>query len=89
MSCPTQLLEDATHLRLAAAASVSLGIVEEVAAAVEGGLHALGSQVVAELIVEGDPASEGEQRNLQAAAAESAVLHLGSHGGQRTRDVSQ
>ena len=86
---PAELLHHATHDRLALAAGVGLGVVEEVAAGVVRGLHALERGVVLQLVVEGDPRPERQHRHLEAAAAEPAVLHLllqfvarGGHAGE-------
>ena len=74
-SWPAELGDDAAHDRLALAAGVGLGVVEEVAAGVVGRLHALHRQVVLHLGVERHPRAERQHRQLEPGAPEPAVLH--------------
>ena len=74
---PGEFAQHLAHDRLALAAGVRLGVVEEVAARVAGGSHALEGELVVELGVEGDPAAERQHAHLQPGVAEPAVFHVG------------
>ena len=52
---PAHLLEDVAHDDLGAARRIGLGVVEEIDAAVVGGLHQVGRDFVRNLLPEGDP----------------------------------
>ena len=72
---PAELGQRLTHDLLALASGVGLCVVEEVAAGVVGGLHALECHAGVELSVERDPAAEAEHAHLHPGVAEPAVFH--------------
>ena len=74
---PLQLAQRLAHQRLAAAAGVDLGVVEEVDAGVVGGGHHLARRRSVDLVVVGHPGPEGENADTQAGTAETTVLHGG------------
>jgi len=85
---PVELLEGIAHLNLALTVGVDLGGVEEVDAVVPGGLHALLDNVAVLGATIGEPATEGEDRDLETAGAKVAELHVlgvedASDGGSR------
>ncbi len=84
---PAEPAQRLAHDRLATAAGVRLGVVEEVAPSVVGGLHALHRGVDGDLGVERHPRPERQHRHLDASPAQPAVLHVGllSHDRRSSR----
>lgn len=74
---PVELLEGVSHFDLTGAVGVDLGSVEEVDSVVPCGLHALLDNVAVLGAAVGEPAAEGEDRDLQTAWAEVAELLVG------------
>jgi hypothetical protein len=73
---PVELLERSAHLDLTTAIGVDLGSVEEVDAVVPGSLHALLDNVAVLSATVGEPATEGEDRDLETAGTKVAELHV-------------
>jgi hypothetical protein len=73
---PVELLERLTHLDLALAVGVDLGGVEEVDTVVPGSLHALLDNVAVLGAAVGEPSSEREDGDLEAAGSQVAELHV-------------
>ncbi|GAO49825.1 hypothetical protein G7K_3963-t1 [Saitoella complicata NRRL Y-17804] len=81
---PSQLLDRGTHCLFAFSVCVDLRSVEVVDPVLPCFGHALRGTVTSHLSSVGDPATEGESRDLQSGRAEETVLHLvclqfGSH----------
>jgi hypothetical protein len=73
---PVELLEGIAHLNLALTVGVHLRGVEEVDAVVPGGLHALLDNVAVLSAAVGEPATKGEDGNLETAGTKVAELHV-------------
>jgi hypothetical protein len=65
------------HHFFAVASGIGLGVVEEVDAGIESRRHHLDGRLVVDLVVVGDPRAQREHAELQAGAAEAAVVHGG------------
>ena len=73
---PTEFPKDAAHDRLGLAPGIHLGVVEEIAARLAGGVDAVTGETGVELVAEGDPAAEGQHAHTQAGRTETSVLHV-------------
>ena len=73
---PVELLEGIAHLNLALAVGVDLGSVEEVDAMVPGSLQALLDNVAVLGAAVGEPATEGQDGDLETGGTKVAELHV-------------
>jgi hypothetical protein len=72
---PFQRLDGLAHHDLALAAGIGLGVVEEVHAGAHGFSEHLAGCGRVDLVVVGHPGAQREFADLQAAAAETSILH--------------
>src|SRR5580704_8920191 len=72
---PSELLQDVPHHQLGFAASVSLGVVEEIDAALVSFDHERLGNVVTNLVAERDPGPKGKLAHLNTSTAESTIVH--------------